>query len=132
MNAKDPHTPEERISLDKLVQSAAAAVEEFSEDELERYAADFETNMDKTNRIKFQEAYEKGLAEAIRLYPQNYCWADTSEAMITKVAGKMFDAMDRGTFNHDSKGFKIACKKLGIKSTRKAILEYWNDEKNYL
>lgn len=66
----------------------------------------------------FMKVYEESLAEAVVKYPDDYKYP-VSEA--PAVAVKMRQAILTNTYNHDSKGFKIATKKLGIKHTRKAI-----------
>lgn len=76
-------------------------------------------------RETFKRTYLESLREAVNLYPEMYAWPDKSDANVEVVANRMFDAIERGTFNYDSKAFKITARKLGIKPTRRAILEYW-------
>ena len=75
------------------------------------------------NKEIFKQVYLESLKEAIVKYPSNYCWPIENAPI---VANKMFAAMDANTFNHDSHAYRIAAKKLEIKPTRKAILEFWN------
>lgn len=81
-----------------------------------------------SNRETFKAAYIKALGEAVAERPDLYAWADKSTAMIDHVAGKMFEAMERGTFNHDSLAYRKTAKALGIKPTRKAIIAFWKGE----
>jgi hypothetical protein len=79
------------------------------------------------NREKFKTIYRQALRECVDKYPQQYAWhyVGDLDSEVDRVAGRMFDAMDRGTFGHDSKAFKLTAKRLGIKPTRKAIIEFW-------
>lgn len=80
------------------------------------------------NREIFKYTYIQALKECVLKYPEQYAWhySGDLDAEIQRVAGRMFEAMNRGSFNHDSKSYKLTCKRLKIKPTRKAILEYWN------
>jgi len=75
-----------------------------------------------TNRLKFQEAYLKHLKACIVEMPQTYAYPVTDAE---KVSARMFAALDTGSASVDSHAFKRTCKELGIKHTRKEILEYW-------
>ncbi len=76
----------------------------------------------------FKATYRQSLREAVEQFPEQYVWryAGDLQTEVERVAERMFDAMNRGSFNHDSKAFKITARKLGIKPTRTAILAYWN------
>jgi hypothetical protein len=80
----------------------------------------------------FSDAYRAGLEAAVRANPSDY-----SPNMVASVMGdapffggvagvhiKMMGALCTGSFNHDGQGFKNACKALGIKHTRNAILAF--------
>lgn len=43
---------------------------------------------------------------------------------VERVAAKMQAAAISGAFNHDGAAFRAACRRLGIKHTRTAILAY--------
>lgn len=75
------------------------------------------------NQEKFKQVYLDNLKLAVVKYPENYGWPVANAPL---VADKMMSAVQANTFNHDSKAFQMTCKALGIKHTRKAILEYWN------
>lgn len=81
----------------------------------------------------FMFAYEPALLQAVKDKPQDYPWAydfngstmgTTLEQRVARVAGKMRDAIYNGSYNHDGRGFELACKTLGIPHTRKAIEAY--------
>ncbi len=81
-----------------------------------------------TRQATFKATYRQSLREAVEQFPEQYVWryAGDLQTEVERVAERMFDAMNRGSFNHDSKAFKITARKLGIKPTRTAILAYWN------
>lgn len=73
------------------------------------------------NLNRFMETYERELTIAVQAYPDEYAYpADT----VPEVAGRMRAAIERGTFNHDGRGFRNTCRALGIKHTRRAIAEF--------
>ena len=83
------------------------------------------------NQEKFQafsEAYRQGLEEAVRNNPDDYYMqGSTPEKFAEVVSAKMMGNIASGkhlTNNYDSPGFRRACRKVGIKHTRKAIFEY--------
>jgi hypothetical protein len=78
------------------------------------------------NQEKFKQVYLENLKLAVIKYPDEYRWPVEN---VPVVAEKMLAAVARNTFNHDSQGFKMTCKALGIKHTRKAILSFWNGVK---
>lgn len=82
-------------------------------------AAKFET---------FSNAYREGLEEAVRAKPEDYfTQGATPEKYAEIVSARMLGNIAAGKHmqnNYDSHGFRNACKKVGIKHTRKAILEY--------
>ena len=85
---------------------------------------------------KFAEEYKKQLQVAVDNYPDEYPWAKgytvygnggsvvKPAQTVNEVAAKMLIAVQDNTFNHDGRAMKATCKALGIKHTRKAILEY--------
>ena len=76
-------------------------------------------NQEKLN--KFMEAYEKALTEAVMNYNEEYRYPVED---VPRVAAKMRIAIENGTYHHVGRGFKGACKALGIKHTYKAINAY--------
>ena len=76
------------------------------------------------NKSIFRAAYLAALQQAVVSKPQDYQWP--KGLTVETVAGRMFAAMDKGSFNHDSHAYRLATKALGIKFTRKAIVEFWN------
>jgi len=77
----------------------------------------------KTNAQIFSETYLAALADSVRDYQSEYGWPVTQ---VPVVHAKMMVAVERGTFCHDSRAFKLTCKRLGIKNTRKAMLEFYH------
>ncbi len=71
----------------------------------------------------FGRAYLDGLTQAHLTHPDDYGYK-TEEVpivcnrMLTKIASSPYGV------NYDGQGLKNACKALGIKHTRKAIIEY--------
>lgn len=76
----------------------------------------------------FSEAYRAGLEDAVSANPQDYFMQGATAAQFAEVVSKrMMDNIAAGKHlsnNYDSPGFRRACKKVGIKHTRKAILGY--------
>lgn len=70
---------------------------------------------------KFMEAYEKALTEAVMNYNEEYRYPVSD---VPRVVSKMKVAIENGTYNSAGRGFKGACKALGIKHTYKAINAY--------
>jgi hypothetical protein len=70
---------------------------------------------------QFMGVYEKNLGAAVSGWPDEYCWP---REQVPDVAGRMRNAIIRGTYNHGGRAFKMTCKELGIKHTRKAITEF--------
>lgn len=64
--------------------------------------------------------YEKALAAAHAQFPDRYRWPAST---IPAVAGRMVDALVRGSANIDGPAWKATAKHFGIKNTRKA----WNE-----
>ena len=73
------------------------------------------------SREFFKTVYGQALKQAHEQNPSEYVWPAYELLM---VFSRMCVAIDKGTFNKDSKAFKITCKVLGIKHTYKAINEY--------
>lgn len=69
----------------------------------------------------FMGVYAESLRRAVLEYPLDYTWP---VEQVPTVAARMEAAIIRGSFNHDGHGFKGACKAVGIKHTRKAIIAY--------
>lgn len=80
--------------------------------------------MNEQNFVRFKKAYEQGLTEAVRKYPEEYDYPPEQAGI---VAEKMFAAILK---NHkqvmyiNSRGFKNACSLVGIKYSQKAIFEF--------
>jgi hypothetical protein len=69
----------------------------------------------------FLDVYKENLLKQIRENPQDYAW-DVSQ--FDEVFSRMAKAIERGSFNKDSKAFKATCKELKIKHTYTAIREF--------
>lgn len=80
-----------------------------------------ETQQKNPKLDKFMDAYVPALHEAVQKYPEMYAWPIEN---VPVVAERMKYAIVRGSFNHDSKAFKITCKNLGIKHTKTAIKQF--------
>lgn len=77
---------------------------------------------------KFSEAYRMGLQEAVAKDPEKY-WTKgaTAEEYAKVVSARMLESIGGGKHfqvNYEGGGFRRACKTVGIKHTRKAILAY--------
>jgi hypothetical protein len=82
---------------------------------------------------RFKKVYAECLEQASREYPDEYWWTEDltvrgntgntvyPKQTATQVAEKMFESMDRRNFNKDGRAFRMACKRLGIPHTYKAI-----------
>lgn len=66
-------------------------------------------------------AYLPALMDAVINYPNEYGFPPEK---VPLVADKMRAAFERGSYNHDGRAIRAACKVIGIKHTRKAIEEY--------
>jgi len=66
----------------------------------------------------FIEAYSPALVRAVEKYPDEYGYGIEK---VPLVVSKMRISLEKGDYNHDSKGFRYACRDLGIPHTRKAI-----------
>lgn len=75
----------------------------------------------------FMAAYRVALLDAMTRYPAEY-GVETRVAEIPALAettaNKMAGALATGSYNHDGRGFKGACKALGLRHTRTAIDAY--------
>jgi hypothetical protein len=84
----------------------------------------------------FSTAYRIGLTAAVVANPDDYTpnmvasvtGGSVSFGGVPAVHAKMMEALKTGSFNHDGKGFKNACKAVGIKHTRRAILGFLKGE----
>lgn len=76
----------------------------------------------------FAEAYRVGLQAAVEEKPEEYFMqGSTPEEYAKVVSARMMNKIGSGKHygvSYDGGGFRRACKKIGIKHTRKAILEY--------
>ena len=72
-------------------------------------------------RAEFLRVYRERLEQARLAHPDEYTWP-LSELDV--VYGRMVPAIDRGTFNKDSRTFRNTCRELGIRHTYKAIAAY--------
>lgn len=77
---------------------------------------------------EFSEAYREGLEKAVLSHPEDYFTQGATPAQYADIVSKrMMGNIAAGKHysnNYDSPGFRNACKKVGIKHTRKAIFEY--------
>lgn len=78
--------------------------------------------MNKVKFDKFCNTYHACLELAVKTTPEEYYWYPTTP--ISVIAARMCRAVEVGSFNKDSKGFRLTCKVLNIKHTYKAIDEY--------
>jgi hypothetical protein len=74
-----------------------------------------------TNFDKWMDEYSRQLPIAVAKYPGDYAYP-VSEC--PTVIGRMRAAFERGSFNHSGQAIKATCKALGLKYTRKAIVEF--------
>lgn len=70
----------------------------------------------------FVDTYRAALVEARAKQPDLYAWP-AEEAPI--IAERMRAAFVRGSYNHDGLAIRLACKRLGIKHTRKAMESFF-------
>lgn len=75
----------------------------------------------------FMQAYTPALEATAKAHPAEYPWYAQGLSVDT-VAGRMRTAFAGGTFNHDSRAIRAACKAVGIKHTRGAMLAYFRGE----
>lgn len=76
-------------------------------------------NQEKLNN--FMVEYEKALTEAVMNYNEEYRYPVSD---VPQVVSKMKIAIVNNTYSAAGRGFKGACKALGIKHTYKAINAY--------
>jgi hypothetical protein len=74
-----------------------------------------------TNPETFITTYREQLRIAIETHPEEYAYP-VSE--LDFVVARMTAAIERGSFNKDSRAFRATCKVLGIKHTYQAIKAY--------
>lgn len=75
-------------------------------------------------RLKeFEVNYVSGLSDAVIAHPNDYLYP---VQQVPKVAAKMMKAIreNANNVNYGSHGFRLTCKRLGIKHTKKAIIAY--------
>jgi len=84
--------------------------------------------MDQEKFKVFSKAYRAGLEEAVTASPSDYFSQGATPSQYAEVVSKkMMGNIAAGrpfSNNYEGQGFKRACKKVGIKHTRKAILEF--------
>ena len=90
--------------------------------------------MNQENFNKFAEIYRAELLISVKKNPDDYFLTQSEKeninseqvtAKILNVADKMLNAIASDQMvDYNSNSFKRTCKKLGIKYSRKAILEY--------
>ncbi len=71
---------------------------------------------------KFREVYTRALLSAVTEHPSEYAYKVEDAPIIVE---RMLVACQCGTFNHDGRAMKAACKALGIPHTRRAIKKYF-------
>lgn len=67
---------------------------------------------------RFMVFYSQALAVAVADHPDEYVF---KVDMVPTVAARMQKAFLAGTYNHDGRAIKMACKAVGIKHTRTAM-----------
>ena len=70
-----------------------------------------------TNLAAWMDVYRPALRESMAAFPDDYMpgvGADT-------VADRMAVAFEKGSYNHDGRACRLACKRLGFKHTRRNI-----------
>lgn len=75
-----------------------------------------------TNLDRFMDAYIPALADCVTRYPDEYAFPLDE---VPLVAARMRAAFEKGSFNHDGRAIKAACKAVGIKHTRGALLLFF-------
>lgn len=73
------------------------------------------------NLNTFLEVYRENLIKCVTQYPDEYVWPISE---IERVMDRMENAIVRGSFNKDTRAFKLTCKELKIKHTYKAIKDF--------
>lgn len=73
------------------------------------------------NLQRFLECYYQNLLKSRKDFPEEYAWSDSEMSV---VWNRMVKAIKGGSFNKDSRSFRLTCKELGIKHTYKAIREF--------
>ena len=72
---------------------------------------------------KFIEAWSTAIEKVLQTHGSEYAFkADR----IPHVTEKMRHALYEGSYNHDGRAIKAACKQLGIKHTRTAMEAFFN------
>lgn len=74
-----------------------------------------------SNTKIFIETYKKNLETSVRSYPKEYSY---SVDYLPTVLDRMETAIQKRSFNKDSRAFKLTCQELGIAHTYKAIDEF--------
>jgi thermostable 8-oxoguanine DNA glycosylase len=91
------------------------------------------------NKERFTQAYTKHLTDVVREFPDEYpAYHGHPETIIgnlgntvlapvtiSSIALKMIAALERGSYNKDSKAIKRTCKEIGIRYTYRAIREFY-------
>jgi hypothetical protein len=78
-------------------------------------------------KSEFRDLYVKHLKVAVEKYPGDYGW--NPEATVDSVVDRLIAVMNRNPWgvNYNSRGFKSLAKEVGIKPTRKAIVEFFTN-----
>lgn len=101
-------------SLCKFNNQQGGTIHDFNS----HYKKDF-INLSNLDFFKF--LYSENLKKNYFNNPSEYSFREDE---LTCVVERMTSAIDRMSFNKDTKSFKDTCKHLGIKNTYSSILEY--------
>jgi hypothetical protein len=83
--------------------------------------------MNKENFELFSKAYRLALVISVDAFPEKYVLPnEPSEMAVLKHAERILNEIARNPkgVNYNGDAFKLVCKTLAIKNTRKAIFEY--------
>jgi hypothetical protein len=72
---------------------------------------------------RFIDAYAPALEVAVAEHPEEYGFKPD---VVDTVVERMRHAFYEGSYNHDGRAIKAACKKLGIPHTRTAMEKFFN------
>jgi hypothetical protein len=78
-------------------------------------------------KSEFRDLYVKHLKVAVEKHPEDYYWQP--DATVESVVDKMIFEMNRNPWcvDYSSRGMKSLAKEVGIKPTRKAIVEFFTN-----
>lgn len=74
---------------------------------------------------RFMAAYEPALYEALAKYPNEFVYGSLA---VPDFLPRWRAALAAGNFHHVGRAMQGACKRLGIKYTRKAIMQFLKGE----